>query len=352
MAKVELSPGFFVGDGYPVYIIGEGGNNHQGELRYAKDIVDQVRIAGAECVKFQKRSNKDLMTKALRESKYESPHAFGATYGAHRDALELSEYDFIELAQYCNTKKIAFTASGWDKPSIDFLDKIGVHFFKMASADLTNHDLMEHTAKKGKPMIISTGMASLEEIKGTVALLEKYKTPLVILHCVSTYPANNEELNLNCIITLKKEFPNHVIGYSGHENGIAASVVAVTLGARVVERHFTLNHQWKGSDHAASLEFDGFRRLVRDLRLVDTWKGSFEKIVHPREIPIKKKLGKSVVSRMKIKKGTVITTDHLVFKSPGDGIIPSQVHTIVGKVAQQDIPEDVSVHPSHLHENT
>ena len=348
MVNIELAPGVIVGDESPVYVIAEGGNNHQGSVDIAESIVDAAKLTGADCVKFQKRSTKDLLTKALRDSAYNSPHAFGATYGAHRDALELSEQDFTRLANYTKEKKITFTASAWDKPSVDLLERIGIPFYKMASADLTNLDLMEYVATKGKPMIISTGMASLEDVKTTVALLDKYKIPLVILHCVSTYPAEPSELNLNNIITLKKEFPQHVIGYSGHEAGIAASVVAVTLGARVIERHFTLNHQWKGSDHAASLEFDGFRRLVRDLKTVDTWKGSFEKKIHPREVPIKTKLAKSVCSSVKIPKGTVITAEQLVMKGPGDGIPPSQVHTVIGKTANKDIDDDVAINAADL----
>jgi len=295
----------------------------------------------ANCVKFQKRTIKRILTHEGLEKPYGGRNSFGNTYGEHKAKLELSHDAFRRLKQYAEESGIQFTASGWDEESVDFLDEIGVPFFKMASADLTNFPLLIHTASKGKPMVISTGMADMDTVRRAVAVVKPINDRIVLLHCTSTYPAEFSDLNLNVIRTYIEEFPDLVIGYSGHENGIAMSLCTTILGARVVERHFTLDRTMKGGDHAASLERAGLEKLIRDIRAFEISKGSYEKRLLPNEIPVFQKLAKSVVSAIAIPQGTVITRDMITTKGPGTGISPMRFEEVIGKRVTRDVPEDV-----------
>ena len=210
----------------------------------------------------------------------------------------------------------------------------------MASADLTNFPLLKHTAKKNKPIILSTGMADMEIVNKAYELVTKYNNNIAILQCTSTYPAKFEEINLNVIQTYKKEFPNAIIGYSGHELGIAIPTVSIALGARIIERHFTLDRTMKGGDHAASLEPTGFQKMVRDIRHIEASLGSYEKSIQESEKPIFKKLGKSLVSINFIPSGSIISKDMITTKGPGTGISPMKFNEILGKKTTIDIEED------------
>ena len=329
-----------IGDGHPTFIIAEAGINHQGELSIAKELVVKAKECGADAVKFQKRSIGRILTREGLDAPYENPNSFGKTYGEHKEALELTEEEYVELKAFCDTQDIIFCASGWDEESIDFLDGLGIAFFKMASADLTNYPLLRHTAQKGKPMILSTGMSDLAMVRDAYELLRKINPQVAILQCTSTYPTVFEEINLNVITTYKQEFPEAVIGYSGHEKGIAIPPVAVGMGAKIVERHFTLDRTMKGGDHAASLEPAGFEKMVRDIRHTEVAIGSFAKNIQESELPIFKKLAKSIVSAHDIAKGDTITADKLTTKGPGSGISPTKMDEVIGKVALRDILAD------------
>ncbi|MCF7808985.1 MAG: N-acetylneuraminate synthase family protein [Candidatus Marinimicrobia bacterium] len=324
----------------PVYIIAEIGINHQGEVDIAKELIREASDAGANAVKFQKRSIKRILTKEGLDMPYDNRNSFGKTYGEHKYALELSEDDYAQLQAYSTELGVDFIASGWDEESIDFLDRLGVPFFKMASADLSNIPLLEHTAKKGKPMIISTGMSDMDMVKTAIDTIQPYTVPFAILQCTSTYPSKFSEINLNVISTLSREFPEAVVGYSGHELGIAITAAAVAMGAKIVERHFTLDRTMKGGDHAASLEPTGFGKMVRDIRHIEEAQGSFKKDIQPSEGSIFKKLAKSVVSATEIKTGTTLKKDMLTTKGPGTGISPSRIDELVGKQVKRDIPAD------------
>jgi sialic acid synthase len=215
-----------------------------------------------------------------------------------------------------------------------------VSFFKMASADLTNFPLLEHAAKKGKPMVLSTGMANMDIVKAAVELVSQFNNKIAILQCTSTYPAQFSEINLNVLHTYKSEFPDAVIGYSGHEHGIAIPVAAVALGARIVERHFTLDRTMKGGDHSASLEPQGFAKMVRDIHHVENAMGIFDKEVQESELPVFKKLAKSIVSNVDIEAGVPITRDMLTTKGPGTGINPMKMASVIGKTVKTAIPMD------------
>jgi len=329
-----------VGAAHPTFIIAEIGINHQGDVEIAKELITKAKECGADAVKFQKRTISRILTKEGLEMPYDNRNSFGKTYGEHKYALELSEDDYKTLLAFSQNLDVEFSASGWDEESIDFLNELGVSFFKMASADLTNFPLLEHAAKKGKPMILSTGMSNMDIVKSSVELVSKFNTQIGILQCTSTYPAQFEEINLNVLHTYQNEFPDIVIGYSGHEHGIAIPAAAVALGARIVERHFTLDRTMKGGDHSASLEPQGFAKMVRDVHHIEKAMGIFEKEVQKSELPVFKKLAKSIVSNVDIEAGVPITRDMLTTKGPGTGINPMKMGEVIGKSVKESIPMD------------
>ena len=329
-----------VGDGHPAFIIAEIGINHQGDVSIAKNLIQKAKECEADAVKLQKRSISRILTKSGLEMAYDNRNSFGKTYGEHKIALELSEADYHELNTYCKKMDIIFCASGWDEESIDFLDEMGIPFFKMASADLTNFPLLVHTAKKNKPMILSTGMADMKMVQAAYSQVNQINNQIAILQCTSTYPSAFSEVHLNVLQTFMKEFPDTVIGYSGHEQGIAIPPAAVALGAKIIERHFTLDRTMKGGDHAASLEPQGFAKMVRDIRHIEEAMGSTEKKIQESEAPVFRKLAKSIVSAVDINSGDSITADMLTTKGPGTGISPMRLNDLIGKISKIDIPAD------------
>jgi N-acetylneuraminate synthase len=266
-------------------VIAEIGINHNGDLDIARQLIDVAVAAGCDAVKFQKRTVDVVYTAEDLARPRENP--FGATNGDLKRGLEFGFEQYAAIDDYCREKGIAWFASCWDEASVDFIDQFNPPAYKIASASLTDDDLLVHTRAKGKPVILSTGMSSLEQIDHAVHVLGRQA--LVILHSSSTYPAHYQELNLRVIPVLQQQFAVPV-GYSGHETGIPSSVAAVALGACMVERHLTLDRAMWGSDHAASLEPNGMTRLVRDIRLIETAMGDGVKRVLDRELPVIEKL--------------------------------------------------------------
>ncbi len=322
------------------FIIAEIGINHQGDVDIAKELIIKAKECGADAVKFQKRTVNRILTKEGLEAPYDNRNSFGKTYGEHKKFLELNDKAYYDLYSFCKKIDVIFCASGWDEESIDFLDNLGVPFFKMASADLTNIPLLLHTAKKNKPMILSTGMADMNTVEQAYSQINNINNNIAILQCTSTYPSKFSEINLNVIQTYLKKFPDVIIGYSGHEQGIAIPIAAVALGARIIERHFTLDRTMKGGDHSASLEPQGFAKMVRDIRHIEESMGSFDKTMQQSEIPILNKLGKSIVSKINISSNELITMDMLTTKGPGTGISPMLINKVVGRKSKHDIAED------------
>jgi sialic acid synthase len=347
-ATLELAPGVTIGAGHACFVIAEGGINHQGEVSLAKKLIDLAKSSGADCVKFQKRTISRILTKEGLERIYDTPNSFGRTYGEHKKVLELSKDEFVELKAYADEVGILFTASGWDEESVDFIDEIGCPFFKMASADLTNFPLLEHTARKQKPMIISTGMADMKRVRAAYELVTAINSKVVLLQCTSTYPCVAADINLRAILTYQREFPNAVIGYSGHESGLQVSLGAVMLGAKVLERHFTLDRAMKGGDHAASLERAGLERLIRDVHLLEDALGDGVKVMRLSEVPCFRKLSKSCVSAVDIAGGTVITRDMLTTKGPGSGISAMFLEHLVGKKTARDLEADIVLYDADI----
>lgn len=341
--ELELFPGRTIGGGHPTFFLAEGGLNHNGDMDIAKKLIEKAKLVGADAIKFQKRTTDAILTRAALNAPYLGPNSFGETYGEHREVLEFSEEQWVELRKFAEHVGIPLTGSGWDENSVDVLDRVGVPFFKVASADLLNFPLLAHTASKGKPVIISTGMATMEDVQAAVAFMRQHTSRLVVLHCTSTYPAKIESCNLRAVQTFREAFPDIVIGYSGHENGIAISQAVAVMGAKFIERHFTLDRTMKGGDHAASLEPRGFMILVDTVRKVESAYGDGVKRLMDGELAVKKKLAKSLVSARAIKAGEVITAAMLCAKSPGDGIPPSEAEGVIGTVAAVDIEGDVAI---------
>jgi len=274
-----------VGEKRPCYVIAEIGINHNGDIDLAKKLIDVARTAGCNAVKFQKRTVEVVYTPEELAKPRENP--FGPTNGDLKRGLEFDLAAYQEIDRYCKEVGIHWFASCWDEASVDFIDQFDVPCYKIASASLTDDNLLKHTRDKGRPIILSTGMSTLEEIDHAVELLGK--NSLIILHATSTYPAHYGELNLRMIPVLRQRY-GVPVGYSGHETGIPSSVAAASIGACVIERHITMDRAMWGSDHAASLEPSGITRLVRDIRLVESAMGNGVKRVIEREKPILKKL--------------------------------------------------------------
>jgi len=325
------------------YVIAEIGHNHQGKLETAMQMIRVAKECGADAVKFQKRDNKALYTTAMYASPYDNENSYGETYGLHRDALELSADAYRELKQYADELGIAFLATAFDVPSADFLAELDVPAYKMASGDLTNIPLMEHVARIGKPMLISTGGGSMEDVSRAYEAVRAAAPAMCLMQCTAAYPCEPEDMNLNVLNTFREKFPEAVPGLSDHQNGIAMALVAYTLGARVVEKHFTLNRAWRGTDHAFSLEPIGLRKLVRDLRRARRAMGDGVKAPLPAEARPLKKMGKKLVAARALPEGHVLTKEDIAIKSPADGLPPYELSRIVGRRTRKALQPDENI---------
>lgn len=274
-----------IGDGEKCYIIAEIGINHNGSLKLAYELIALAKNLGCNAVKFQKRTVDVVYSKEELAQPRQS--IFGETNGELKRGLEFSEKEYIEIDKFCKSLDIDWFASCWDEGSVDFISNFDVPCFKISSASLTDDALLTYTKSKGKPILLSTGMSTMDEINHAVSILGEEN--IILYHCTSTYPTENSEINLCAIKEFKKQF-SCPIGYSGHEKGILPSVMAAAYGAVSVERHITLDRTLWGSDHAASLEPEGLRRMVRDIRLISDINGDGKKVVYSSEIPIIKKL--------------------------------------------------------------
>ena len=277
-----------VGDDFPCFLIAEIGINHNGSVNLAKRMIDEAVFAGCDAVKFQKRTVTKVYTP--EELDVYRPNYYGETNRDLKLGLELSFEDYCEIDRYCKERNIMWFASCWDTDSVDFIEQFDVPCHKVASAMLTDDEFLLKLKSLGKPVLLSTGMSTMEEIRHAVKLLGEEN--LILYHCTSTYPTEHNEINLKVIEELRREF-NCPVGYSGHEKGVLPSVLSVQLGANSVERHITIDRTLWGSDQAASLEPEGLRRMVRDIREVKTILGNGKKVVYDSEIPVKKKLRKT-----------------------------------------------------------
>ena len=274
-----------IGEGQPCFIVAEIGINHNGDINIAKKLIDLAAFAGCDAVKFQKRTVDVIYSEEELAKPRESP--FGTTNGDLKYGLEFGRKEYKEIDKYCRDKKIMWFASCWDEGSVDFIDQFKVPCYKIASASLTDDELLKYTRAKGKPIILSVGMSTLAQVDHAIKVLGK--NDLIILHTCSAYPSEYDELNLKVIPALRERY-NLPVGYSGHETGLPSSSAAVAMGACIVERHITLERSMWGSDHAASLGTSGVIKLVRDIRLVEMSLGDGVKRVIEKEISIISKL--------------------------------------------------------------
>jgi N-acetylneuraminate synthase len=285
IASVEIA-GKRVGPGCPTYIVAEIGINHNGEVAIAKKLIDAAALAGCDAVKFQKRTPETCVSPEQRNVMRETPWGI-MSYLDYRNRVEFGAAQYAAIDEHCRDRGIAWFASCWDLPAIDFLERFSPACYKIASATLTNDDLLKRINGLGRPVILSTGMSTMDEIRHAVSLLDRSR--LVITHTTSTYPCKPEELNLRTMHTLAAEF-GCPVGYSGHEVGLQTTLAAVAIGACLVERHITLDLAMWGSDHAASVEPQGLIRLVRDIRIIEQALGDGNKVVYDSELSIRRKL--------------------------------------------------------------
>ncbi len=343
MVRQIVLDGRLVNDDTDAYVIAEIGNNHQGNLELCKKLFLNAKECGADAVKLQKRDNKFLLSKTQYNSPYDNPNSFGATYGEHRDFLEFGEKEYLILKEYADSLGISFFATPFDKHSVDFLEKIDLPFYKIASGDLKNIPLIKYIASLGKPLIISTGGSTIEDVQRVYDEIMPINSNIAILQCTSAYPARPDQLNLRVIETYRKLFPDIVIGYSGHDNGIAMPLVAYMLGARIIEKHFTLDRSLKGTDHAFSLSPIGFKHMVRDLKRARLALGDYEKkTIEEEKAPIIK-MGKKLVAAKALPKGHRLTPEDVAIKSPGDGLPPYELSNVIGKKLTTSIEEDEDI---------
>ena len=327
-----------VGSGEPCFVIAEAGLNHNGDLEMAKRLVDISAAAGADAVKFQKRTVDILATREVLDAPDDRFPEFGSTYREIREHLEFDRAEYQEIERHCRDRGIIFLCTAFDIPAADFLEDL-VPAYKVASHGLTNLPLLEHLAGIGKPVIVSTGMCMEQEIDDAVAPFVRQQTPLALMHCVSSYPQPVEDSNLAMLDRLRQRYQVPV-GYSGHEIGTLPTLAAVARGAELVERHVTLDRTLPGFDHKLSLEPQELTAMVRDIRLVESAIGTGAKGVSEREMITRRKYHVSVVAAREIPAGTVITGDMLALKNPGTGLPARELPELIGRTTKRSIPAD------------
>ena len=330
-----------IADDSDCFVIAEIGHNHQGSVERAQELFVLAKQCGVDAVKLQKRDNRSLFTRKLYDTPYDNENSFGATYGAHREALELDAASYAELQACARELGLVFFATAFDEASADLLEELDLPAYKIASGDLRNTPLLRHVASFGKPLIVSTGGATLEDVDRAVETVTAINPQLCLLQCTASYPAAVEELELGVITTYRERYPELVVGLSDHQDGIAMAPVAYMLGARVIEKHFTSSHTAKGTDHAFSLMPEGMRKLVRDLRRVPLAVGDGVKRPLASEAKPLQKMGKQLVASRDLPLGHVLDTGDLVAKSPAEGGLPPYaLDELLGQTLVRPLSED------------
>jgi N,N'-diacetyllegionaminate synthase len=324
-----------VGAGHPAFVIAEAGVNHNGKLDLAFQLVDAAITARADAVTF---IASEVLTAGAAKAEYQK-----TTTGEQESQLEmvrrleLSFGDFRKLKMYCDDQGITFLSTPFDFKSVDFLEGLGVVAFKISSGDLTNDPLLRHVAAKGRPVILSTGMSDMDEVRDALAVIQAAgNNDVILLQCVTNYPAAAEDINLKAMLSMQKAFDVNV-GYSDHTLGIEVALAAVALGACVIEKHFTLDKNFAGPDHRASLEPHEFKAMVDGIRTVEASLGNGQKVPAASEAGNATVARRSIVAARDIKTGTLITSAEIAFKRPGTGLPPRMVDQVVGKTARVDV---------------
>ncbi|MBX3112552.1 MAG: N-acetylneuraminate synthase [Fimbriimonadaceae bacterium] len=325
------------------FIIAEAGVNHNGSLDLAMKLVDVAADSGADAVKFQTFSADRLVTKSARKAAYQAETTGAGNQYEMLKALELTADDFRQLARHCRERHVEFMSTPFDLEDADLLADIGVRAFKTPSGELTNLPYLEHVARKGKPMYVSTGMADLGEVERAVSVVRSAgNDDLTLLHCVSSYPAPFDQVNLNAMATMELAF-GAPVGFSDHTQGIEACVAATAVGAACLEKHFTLDRSLPGPDHQASLEPDELRRLVTAVRNVEAALGDGVKRRMPCEEDTARVARRSVTLSRPVSSGHVLGASDLVLRRPGDGVTPDRMSECVGRTVARDLPEGATL---------
>ncbi|TXK74497.1 N-acetylneuraminate synthase family protein [Mesonia sp. HuA40] len=341
------------------YIIGEIGQNHNGSVELAKVIIDLISreikynvsdttLKGMDAVKLTKRDLNMELSNSQMKKPYNSPHSFGKTYGQHREYLELTDEEHFEIYKYAKEKNLDFVETLCAPTCLTMLKYFTPDRLKVASRDLTNIPLLTALAETKIPIIISTGMAGKIELDEAIKTIANYHSNISILHCVSQYPTEPKNVNLNTIPYLIKNYGEYVIGYSDHTIGISTPVAAVALGAKIIEKHITLDRRMKGTDQAGSLGPDGVYRMVRDIRILDQALGQEAIFIEPNTEIAKVKLERSLASKVNLKKGQVITEKDIHLLSPGDGFKWSERQLVIGKTIIKDIPKNEIIYGNQI----
>lgn len=341
------------------YIIGEIGQNHNGSVDIAKLIVDLVcrpvkeDVFGLElkpinAVKLTKRDLNEELSASQMNRIYDTPNSFGRTYGEHRAFLELSDEEHLEVYKYSKEKGLDFVETLCAKGCLSLLKLFTPDYLKVASRDLTNLPLLAAMAETKIPIILSTGMAGKKELDDALDVITCYHSDISILHCVSQYPTEPDNLNLNTILYLKENYPQYRIGFSDHTIGISAPVVAVGMGAEIIEKHITIDRHMKGTDQKCSLGPDGVNRMVRDIRICEHWLGTKDLYIDNSVADSKVKLERSIATLHDMKAGDIITEDDLHMLSPGDGFMWDQLNEVVGRKLLVDIPQNEVIYPNQI----
>jgi N-acetylneuraminate synthase/N,N'-diacetyllegionaminate synthase len=330
----------FVGEQQPIFIIAEAGVNHNGKIEFAKKLVDIAANSGADAVKFQTFKTENLVTYNLESADYVKKN-IGKNIKQHDmiKSLELNYQDFTNLKNYCDKKKIIFLSTPHSFDAIDYLENL-VPAYKFGSGDLTNIPALKYAAKKGKPIILSTGMSTLNEVKVAIeSIRSNGNDKIIALHCTTNYPCPIDEVNLRAMITMKNQL-DCFVGFSDHTMGITASIAATSLGAVLIEKHFTIDRNLPGPDHKASLEPIELKNMVTEIKNIEKILGDYEKKPTLNEEKIISIVRKSIVAKNGIEKGSIIREDMLVIKRPGTGLEPNYIHKIIGKKTKRKIQRD------------
>ena len=341
------------------YIIGEIGQNHNGSIDLCKLLVDVAArpindmlfgktLQSMDAVKLTKRDLSNELSSSQMKNRYDSPHSFGKTYGEHRSFLELTDEEHFEVYKYTKKKGLDFVETLCAMGCLSLLKLFTPDKLKVASRDLTNLPLLAAMAETKIPMIISTGMAGKKELNQALNTITKYNSNISILHCVSEYPTQYENVNLKTIRYLKKKYPEYTIGYSDHTIGISTPVAAVGMGAEIIEKHITLDREMKGTDQKGSLAIDGMYRMVRDIRNLDLSMGEEMIYASPSVKSARIKLERSIATKFDLQSGAVITEKDIHLLSPGDGVQWINREQVIGRKIKKDIPKNEIIYLNNI----
>lgn len=346
--RIQVGPNRWIGESEEPYVIAEIGINHNGSFELCKKMIAAAAHAGVDAVKMQKRTIEEMYTKDALDVPYTKPYSFGKTYGEHKHALEFSDEQYIELQKYAHSLGVEFLVSGFDSTGFEFIEKVlNVPVHKVASPFITDYPLLKQVAEYGKPIFLSTGMHTMEEIKASVEFIKQFNDKLMVFHAVTMYPVPLEKVNLRVISTFKEELDT-LVGYSSHDNGVAVPAAAVALGACVIEKHFTLDRTMIGPDHAASAEPRGMELIKKYTKAVQQSLGNPHRDMNEHEQAARIKYGVSVTTKRPLKVGQTITEEDIMVKCPGGGISPVQYWDLFGKKATKDIAADKTLYDGDI----